>query len=95
MIVPALTSSPFVGVIRAEGGKSGVMYSNLIDEWVECRDEQFGCVSKIDKAGYCTAVDAEGKILKGHEPAHTLMANTRAYIAGGAAHAKLGLKKSK
>ena len=85
-----------MGILRAaEGGKSGVTYSELIDEWVECRDGQFGRVSKIDKAGYCAVVDVKGNILKGHEPAHALTANTRAYIAGGALHAKLAAKKSK
>jgi hypothetical protein len=71
------------------------MYSELIDEWVECRDGQFGRISKIDKAGYCTLVDAEGKIVKGHEPGHTLKQNFRADVAGGAAQEELRLKNSK
>jgi hypothetical protein len=38
------------------------MYSEMIDEWVECRDGQFDRVSNVDKAGFCTVVDAEDKI---------------------------------
>ena len=68
------------------------MYSELIGKWVKCRDGQFGCVQKIDKAGYFTIVDAEGNTVKGHEPAHTVTADFRAEIAGAAAQARLRLK---
>jgi hypothetical protein len=71
------------------------MHEDLLNEWVRCREGKYGRVSTIDKAGYCTLVDAEGKTVKGHEPAHTLAADFRAYVAGGAAEAKLRQNNSK
>ena len=43
--------------------------------WVRCRKGQLLRIKKIDKSGYCTLVDADGKVVKGHEPTHTLTTN--------------------
>jgi len=47
-------------------------YRTFRDLWVECRDGTIGCVSEIDKAGYCILKDINGAIVKGHEPINKL-----------------------
>jgi hypothetical protein len=69
------------------------MYGELIDEWVETRDGEFGRVTKIDKRDYCTLVDAAGNVVKGHEPAHALTVSLKALVDGTAGQEFLRLSE--
>lgn len=44
----------------------------FVKDLVRCREGRLLRVQKIDKSGYCTLVDFDGKIAKGHEPSSTL-----------------------
>ena len=49
----------------------------FVDDMVKCRDGRLLRVQKIDKSRYCTLVDFDRKVVKGHEPISTLTSGLR------------------
>ena len=59
----------------------------FVGDYVRCRKGQVLEVREIDKSDYCTLVDAEGEIVKRHEPIDTLTTDFLTTVEGAKAKA--------